>query len=236
MKTSQEILNIIVNSIPKDKSEKDCLKSCGINTSFLTDWKNGRIKNPSYDKIIKLAVFLNIDLYQLFFGQNNTNMVASLDEVEQSLINDFRKLYTENQDTILSNIESLLKTQIIKLPCCSEKVSAGFGYNLDEYEQWDREQFYRNDISRKADFVLIVDGDSMNPEFEDGDHVLVRKQPAIDEGQIGIFILNNEGYIKKYGGDRLISLNNKYPDKLINPDDDFKCCGLVLGIAEIFED
>lgn len=108
---SQEILDIIVNSIPKDKSEKDCLKACGINTSFLTDWKNGRIKNPSYDKIVKLAVFLNIDLYQLFIGQKsntiqyNNNVSPSLDIVEQSLINDFRKLYTENQNVILSNID-----------------------------------------------------------------------------------------------------------------------------------
>lgn len=206
------------------------LIECGISPSTASNWLKKRDVIPDSKTIIKIAKYFNVSTDLLLLGEE-----ASLDEVEQSLINDFRKLYTENQDTILSNIESLLKTQIIKLPCCSEKVSAGFGYNLDEYEQWDKEQFYRNDISRKADFVLIVDGDSMEPEFEDGDYVLVRQQPAIDEGQIGIFILNNEGYIKKYGGDRLISLNNKYPDKLINPDDDFKCCGLVLGVAEAIE-
>lgn len=211
-----------------EKSKGDVCEECGLSAGLHSKWKNGTI--PKIDAVASIAKYFNVTTDFLILDNE-----SSLNEVEQSLINDFRKLYTENQDTILSNIESLLKTQIIKLPCCSEKVSAGFGYNLDEYEQWDKEQFYRNDISRKADFVLIVDGDSMEPEFEDGDYVLVRQQPAIDEGQIGIFILNNEGYIKKYGGDRLISLNNKYPDKLINPDDDFKCCGLVLGVAEAIE-
>lgn len=43
--------------------------------------------------------------------------------------------------------------------------------------------------SRKADFILRVDGDSMEPKFSNGDYLLVRKQPAVDIGQIGISML-----------------------------------------------
>ena len=79
----------------------------------------------------------------------------------------------------------------------------------------------------------MVDGDSMEPKFHNGDYILVRKQPAVDIGQIGIFGVDGKGYVKKYGGDKLISLNKKYPD--IPLDEESRCFGLVLGVTDISE-
>ena len=56
----------------------------------------------------------------------------------------------------------------------------------------------------------------MEPKFHSGDYILIRKQPAVDIGQIGIFGVDGKGYIKKYGGDRLISMNKKYNEVLLN--------------------
>lgn len=89
-------------------------------------------------------------------------------------------------------------------------------------------------VSRKADFMLIVDGESMSPKFHDGDYVLVRQQPAVEQGQIGIFYIDGKGYIKKYDGDYLISLNPNYDDINI-VDKEPRCFGLVLGIAKLAE-
>lgn len=47
-----------------------------------------------------------------------------------------------------------------------------------------------------ADFMIEVRGDSMQPKFSDGDRVLVKSSESIYEGEIGVFILNNESYIK----------------------------------------
>ncbi len=109
-------------------------------------------------------------------------------------------------------------------------VSAGFGDRLADYEEWDKLYVPLTPESKKADFILKVDGDSMEPRFRDGDFILVRRQPAVDIGQIGIFDVDGCGYIKKYGGDRLISLNKKYPD--IPVTEDSRCFGLVLGVPE----
>lgn len=49
-----------------------------------------------------------------------------------------------------------------------------------------------------ADFILEVRGDSMQPKFFDGDCVLVKQTNSIYEEEIGVFILNNESYIKKW--------------------------------------
>ena len=126
------------------------------------------------------------------------------------------------------------KPPILSIYCSQNRVSAGVGEELFDYEQWDTVDVIETPVSRKADFMLIVDGESMSPKFHDGDHVLVRQQPAVELGQIGIFYVDGKGYIKKYDGDYLISLNPDYDDIYI-VNKELRCFGLVLGIAELAE-
>ena len=84
-------------------------------------------------------------------------------------------------------------------------------------------------LTSEADFALKIQGDSMKPKFSDGDIILIRTQPCVEIGEIGIFILNNEGYVKKFEGDRLVSLNKKYSDIIFQEYDNICCKGKVLG-------
>ncbi len=111
------------------------------------------------------------------------------------------------------------------------KVSAGRGFELAGDEDWEEIEIPDTPDARKADFALTIQGDSMEPVYYGGDIVLVREQPAIDVGQIGIFVINGAGYIKKFGGDRLISLNDKYDDIIPADDDSVYCMGKVIGRA-----
>ena len=83
-------------------------------------------------------------------------------------------------------------------------------------------------LTSEADFALKIQGDSMKPKFTDGDIILIRTQPCVEIGEIGIFILNNEGYVKKFEGDRLVSLNKKYSDIIFQEYDNICCKGKVL--------
>lgn len=111
------------------------------------------------------------------------------------------------------------------------KVSAGRGFPLGEGDNWSDNEIEVPDTpdTRKADFALTIKGNSMEPVFRDGDIVLVKEQDSIDVGQIGIFRVNGSGYIKKNGGDRLISLNDEYEDILIEEYDNCQCVGKVIG-------
>ena len=120
---------------------------------------------------------------------------------------------------------------IIKIPFIMSKVSAGKGaYISDEPPEVlkiDAETY------PKADMAITIKGDSMQPKYNDGNIILVHKQPCLENGQIGIFRLNNEGYIKEYHVDEdnkitLVSLNPKYPPIPVNENDDFAIEGLVL--------
>jgi SOS-response transcriptional repressor LexA len=75
----------------------------------------------------------------------------------------------------------------------------------------------------------------MEPLYSDGDKVLVKIQPDIEPGEIGIFIVDNEGYIKKKGDHELISVNPEYDNIPIGKFTNYRCFGKVLGKAEIVE-
>ena len=203
---------------------------------------NGAIKrfatsSPSVDKIIALSNFLNVSVGYIITGEE-----TSLNDDEQELVNYYKELPTWEQQRLIGRAAALAEKyaeqvkepdiQLIPTYYVSNRVSAGFGEYLEEYEQGKTVYVPDTPKSRKADFVLTISGDSMEPKFHDGDNILVRSQPTVDEGQIGIFDVEGEGYIKKLGNGELISLNHKYPNISLK-DRYTKCFGLVLGTTEI---
>ena len=81
-------------------------------------------------------------------------------------------------------------------------------------------QLTKDIIPESASFGVKICGDSMEPEFEDGQIAWVLKQDILENGEIGIFYLNGDAYIKKLQEDKdgvfLISLNEKYPPIPVN--------------------
>lgn len=117
----------------------------------------------------------------------------------------------------------------IKIMHSYYKVSAGRGFDLSGDEEWEEIEIPDTHEARKADYALTIQGDSMEPIYYNGDIVLVKKQDSVEIGQIGIFVLDGSGFIKKYSGDRLISLNEKYDDLILENYSDCRCDGRVIG-------
>ena len=117
----------------------------------------------------------------------------------------------------------------IKLPYYDLPASAGTGEYLDEYNHFEYIYVPESENALRADYVMRVNGDSMEPKYYEGDKLLVKYTEAIDPGQIGIFVVNNERYVKKCGNGRLISLNPKCKDVIIGEFDEVRCEGKVIG-------
>ncbi len=83
--------------------------------------------------------------------------------------------------------------------------------------------------TESADFALRIKGNSMEPKYKDGDILLVEECESVEYGELGIFILDGDGYFKKYEGDRLVSLNPDYAPILLKNFDETSCCGRVIG-------
>lgn len=112
------------------------------------------------------------------------------------------------------------------------EVEIAAGYEHIALEDWEGDTVdISNDYLRghnKSDFfVLRVKGDSMYPEYQDGDKVLVLKQPVVNySGQVGVAVYDGElATLKKIEfteGEnwiRLVPINPAFPPKLIENED-----------------
>ena len=107
-------------------------------------------------------------------------------------------------------------------------VSAGVGSYLDE-ERAETIQIPYNDKTAEANYALRISGNSMEPKYHDGDILLVHACDSVEEGELGIFLLDGCGFFKKYGGDRLLSLNGDYAPILLKDFSEIQCKGRVVG-------
>ena len=212
--------------------------------SVLTAWKNGTI---NANIVPKLALDLNVSINDFFIkgkekspsAEQKAKEQLSFDEDEQELLNLYRPLSEKDKARVTERARTLYdladekrrKPELIPMYYVDDRVSAGFGASLSDYEHGQTVYVPATAASRRADFILKVSGDSMEPKFHDNDYVLVRSCQSIDIGEIGIFETGSEGYIKKLGKNALISLNKKYPSIPIT--EETVCFGLVLGTTDI---
>lgn len=108
-------------------------------------------------------------------------------------------------------------------------VSAGVGEFLADANRIEDISIPDDPRTAEADYALRINGDSMEPKYRSGDVILIQTADTVEEGELGVFILDGSGYFKKYGGDRLISLNPKYAPIPLKDFEDVSCCGRVVG-------
>ena len=165
--------------------------------------------------------------------------VEGADSEEQRLMAKYRELddmgkravnasLNTHYDRVMKVKQALLAGEYIDIPYFEDKAAAGSGYQLNDAGH-ETLRVVRTRETDRADFIITVSGQSMEPEFYDGDNVLVHAQPDVYEGEVGIFVVNGNGYIKKKGKDRLISVNRKYKDIFVSEYDEFYCAGKVVG-------
>ena len=92
-----------------------------------------------------------------------------------------------------------------------------------------------------ADFALRCKGDSMTPTFENGDLVLIRQQPEVQNGQIAAVNVNGETTLKhvyyQENGLLLVADNPQFSPIFIARDsiEDFIIHGLAIGYTRMFQ-
>ena len=127
--------------------------------------------------------------------------------------------------------------------------SAGFGEALDN-NLFERRNFPASSVPAGASFAVRVSGDSMEPVLHDGQYAWVEECSRLNPGEVGLFVVDGEGFIKVYDerepeGDEaeirtdsegvrhlqpvLVSCNDEYEPKVITSDMDFRIAGRVLN-------
>lgn len=163
------------------------------------------------------------------------NYQSALKNVESFNLTEYNKIFINGEIEVIKEIINTINPQNeqsnkrkIVIPFYKTPASAGIGSWLADEIPVEWVTISRNDKTIVADFMLEVRGDSMQPKFFDGDRVLVKQSDSIYENEIGVFILNNESYIKKMGKGELISLNPAYEPIKLTEYDDIRCAGKVI--------
>lgn len=240
--------------ISRKLSQQELADYLKISKSSVNMYERGE-REPGLDMIEAIADFFNVDLDYLM-GKSNIPLKYAFNDVvrnketedmpllspnEKSLVKKYRQLDSYGKQALdsLLEIEFLRcgdnkvnkSVKTIRIKHSIFKVSAGHGFDLGNDDEWEEIDIPDTYEAQKADFALTIQGDSMEPIYSNGQIVLVKSQSAVDIGETGIYIINGSGFIKKNGGDRLISLNPKYDDIVFSDNDTVSCAGKVIGIV-----
>lgn len=227
----------------KKFTQEEAADKFGVKLSTYQKYERDAI-SPPYDILIKIADFYGVSTDYLL-GRTDIKAMAGTTPAEQLDVTaaeqEIIRRYTEFPEEVrLLLLETIRK--LVGLPDAPEdlrpvivftrshrmKASAGMGYDLDNADEWRDVRIYDCPEAYQADFAVEVDGDSMEPDYHDGDIVFVKLSEDVPVGAVGLFVHDGKGYIKERGEKCLISRNPDYPDI----HGECRTVGEVIGTAE----
>lgn len=225
----------------RNLTQKALSQYLGIATSTINNWIKLNRSIPS-EYIIPICEFFDISPYKLLAGEEKSPSTVELTAEERELLDVYNSLSPMSRGQLKERAIVLSELEVRVEPESEEpetrfieystlKVSAGTGQYLDT-GLMEQMKIIKNELTTDASFAVKITGDSMEPLYENGEIVLVKSQPTVELGEVGIFIVGGLGYIKKLGEDRLISVNPYYNDILFHEEDEIYCKGLVIGVLE----
>jgi len=202
-------------------------------------WEAGRSR-PDVASVPIICKALDLSLEE-FFGLEETTISVSvkekLDEKEGTeLIRRYASLNEYNRQVVMREMEMLYGMQgemnkparkVIRLFLNDLAASAGPGETLDA-ARGEEVFLYAGPDTRQADEIIRVNGDSMEPTYRNDDLVLVRHTSSLRQGEIGIFVTGDTGYIKEYRKDGLYSHNPAYAPIFFSEGTEVRCIGSVI--------
>ncbi|MBQ8859335.1 MAG: LexA family transcriptional regulator [Clostridia bacterium] len=228
----------------KNMTSEQLSRAAGIPLSTLNKVLAGVTEEPKLSLVLAIADAFACPVGCLLDGENY--LTDRLDGNEQRVIQKYRKLDAGSRELVemvmdkeleraastpsaAENADAAETVQMVVLPLYFLPASAGTGTALDENGYCESIEVRATKASMGADYAIRVSGDSMEPKFEDGDILLVRRQNEVAIGDLGIFVADGEGYFKRFLGEYLRSFNPQYQDIWIENFAEFRCCGKVIG-------
>ena len=194
-----------------------------LSNQAVSKWENGSTL-PNARQFLSLCDALEVDDIRGVFSGHGEGLLSGLDREGRRLVMDYAQLL---RDSGRYSPEPPLRA----LPLYSLAVSAGTGQFLDG-EDYEMVEVGR-EVPEGANFGVRVAGDSMEPQFHDGQVIWVRQQRSLMTGEIGIFLYDGSAYLKQLVAHEeslaLHSLNPKYTDIVISPELPLRVLGKVMS-------
>ena len=231
-------------------TQTQAAQKIGVSDGTYKNYEQGK-REPNGDKIVTIANAFGVTTDYLL-GRPDAkeptdpiDKLMTVDEMEKDLLREWLSLDEASRKSFLDVLRKIVAADQKRQTAASKraayllhrlsrhKVSAGLGYNLDDDDNWQEAEVVETAAVHQADFAVEVDGDSMEPDYLSGDILLVQSTPTIEVGEVGVFTLNGDGYVKELGESELLSRNPEYDPIPIHESDSLQCWGRVIGKTEL---
>ena len=182
------------------------------------------------DIIAKLVKILDVSpnyLFQDFFDEEK----YSYNEEENELVFDYRALDYSGKCVVRNNLDAEMarvNDQLLR----ERKISHPYFRDLTSYKDNNTleasvQRLKDTANNQKADCLVRMYDDSMEPFYPKGSRLLVQNSSTISIHETGVFIVGDQMIIRTKGKDCLKARNSAYPD--IPLSDSVIALGRVLG-------
>ncbi|MGT2923891.1 XRE family transcriptional regulator [Streptococcus caviae] len=185
---------------------------------------------PSYETVQKIAKGMGISFEDLLTKLDADQEIAVNATPDFFFVSDIQKIYNQlkgvEKNKLLKYANNLLIKQesteqlyaVTGLSASAAASGWGRGYGYDDNDIY---TVYTNEEPPRHDISTMVIGDSMEPEYHDGEMLyLADKGISTYNGDLAVVVYEDRTYFKKVYTEqdqiRLISLNKKYDDICID--------------------
>ncbi|WP_204123200.1 helix-turn-helix domain-containing protein [Lacticaseibacillus mingshuiensis] len=241
----------LADSLNKWTKEHDPSNPSTISKSMISRWETGNTDPQMfYVRLVTKYFGVNPEAFMneawsleddIIDNSVNKNVFTKVNDI----LPIYNKLHPERQQNVYTYAEDQLKQQqnknVVPFPeqrevVCGRGTAAGApidGATQDADVR--RTRVNVDDIPASADEIVTVEGDSMEPDYPKYSQIFVRWQDTIDDGDLAVVRVADEGVTFKqvsrdYQQKKIVlhSLNDKYPDRYLDPED-VSIIGVVLN-------
>jgi len=191
----------------------------GLSKGMISDYLAAK-NFPREEKLDKIAKYfgLSSSLELLINPTEDSELINELVSITNSLPQ------LEQEKILAFAVERRGKANVIyadfankeEIPMVREPLTAYVAAGLGELNYLSDETVEIPENAPKHDYVYVIKGDSMSPEYEDGDIVLGKKEQNFEDGGVYVFTYDGAEFLKLVHLEkdriRFSSFNEDYPD------------------------
>lgn len=207
----------------------------------------GTTKSPTLENVRAIAMALGKSINDFVEQPENAKKAPSITDEAMKIAARYEKLDSVGRgavNAIMKYEESRMAEELQKVSRLDAETGAmldmivytdpsAAGIPLYAENDYERIEFPASEVPRGADFGVRISGDSMEPTIHGGTIVWVHKVPELQEGQIGIFMVDDGAVCKRFyntgSGIELRSDNSKYDPIKVSEFERLGIVGRVLG-------
>lgn len=178
------------NKLQERGRRAELSRQTGISTGNIRDWFNpDKPAQPSADALVKVSKALDCSV----------DYLLGLTDVEKRVTS---------------------KSNIIPIPILKQRATAGLGIETNDYSKYiDEYRFFdKTQIPGETQFGIIIEGDSMETTYKNGQVIFVKKLPDCDYNDFGIFCITEDDITKVVFKKKILLEDGSYCLRSINPD------------------